>query len=207
MIDPNAVLAVVSLGYVGLPLAVEFGKRFRTIGFDLSAAKVYAYREGYDPTVEVSREDMAAASRLEVTNDPSALSSADYVIIAVPAPVDEAHQPDFSPLVGASEFAGRYLKQGAAIVYESNVYSGATEKICVPVLEKCSGKVWKKDFFVGYSPERINPGDKEPTLTRIVKVALPIRTVRLRRPTKITVFSGLNADGHPARTRGAKVHR
>lgn len=170
MIDSKVVVAVVGLGYVGLPLAVEFGKRFHTIGFDLSVAKVQAYREGYDPTGELSRADLTAATRLEVTTDPSALASADYVIVAVPTPVDEAHQPDFSPLIGASEFVGRYMKPGVTIVYESTVYPGATEEICVPVLEKFSGKVWKKDFFVGYSPERINPGDKEHTLTTIVKV-------------------------------------
>lgn len=170
MINTNTVLAVVGLGYVGLPLAVEFGKRFRTIGFDLSAVKVQAYRDGYDPTGEVCRVDLAEAIQLEVTNDPSMLAWADYVIIAVPTPVDEAHQPDFTHIIGASEYAGRYLKQGATIVYESTVYPGATEEICVPVLENFSGKIWKKDFFVGYSPERINPGDKEHTLTRIVKV-------------------------------------
>ena len=170
MINSNTVMAVVGLGYVGLPLAVEFGKRFRTIGFDLSAAKVDAYRNGYDPTGEVSQDDLAAATQLETTTDPAVLVNADYVIVAVPTPVDGAHQPDFAPLIGASESVGRYLKPGATIIYESTVYPGATEEICVPVLERFSGKEWKKDFFVGYSPERINPGDKEHTLTRIVKV-------------------------------------
>ena len=170
MIERDKVIAVIGLGYVGLPLAVAFGKSFRTIGFDLSAEKLTAYRAGYDPTGEVSREELAAATMFEVTNDPSALANADYLIIAVPTPVDAAHKPDFSPLVSASEFAGRYMKSGATVVYESTVYPGATEEVCVPILEKTSRKTWKKDFFVGYSPERINPGDKEHTLSRIVKV-------------------------------------
>src|SRR5512134_3258208 len=163
-------LAVVGLGYVGLPLAVEFGKKHPTIGFDLSAAKVDAYRRHVDPTGEVSTADLKAATQLRPTTDPAALRDADFVIVAVPTPIDEAHQPDFGPLVGASESVGRNLKRGATIVYESTVYPGATEEVCVPVLERCSGMKWGRDFFVGYSPERINPGDKEHTLTRIVKV-------------------------------------
>lgn len=165
-----SVLAVVGLGYVGLPLAVEFGKKHRTIGFDLSQAKVEAYRQFVDPTGEVSSEDLKAATLLECTTDAAALKEADFVIVAVPTPVDDAHNPDFSPLVGASTSVGRNLKPGAIVVYESTVYPGATEEICVPILERESGLTWKKDFFVGYSPERINPGDKEHTLTRIVKV-------------------------------------
>ena len=163
-------IAVVGLGYVGLPLAVEFGKNFKTVGFDLSEEKVSAYRRQIDPTGEVSTEDLKAAKLLSVTTDPKALAVADFVIVAVPTPVDEAHQPDFSPLVGASQSVGKYLKRGATVVYESTVYPGATEEVCIPLLEKHSGMVWKKDFFVGYSPERINPGDKERTLTKIVKV-------------------------------------
>jgi len=163
-------IAVVGLRYVGLPLAVEFGKKHPTIGFDLSAAKVEAYRRHVDPTGEVSTEELKAATQLRVTADPAALKDAEFVIVAVPTPIDEAHQPDFGPLLGASESVGRNLKRGATIVYESTVYPGATEEICIPVVEKHSGMKWKQDFFVGYSPERINPGDKEHTLTRIVKV-------------------------------------
>ena len=163
-------IAVVGLGYVGLPLAVEFGKQHPTIGFDLSAAKVEAYRRHVDPTGEVSTAELKAAAQLRVTTDPAALKDADFVIVAVPTPIDEAHQPDFGPLLGASEAVGRNLKRGATIVYESTVYPGATEEICIPVVEKHSGMKWKQDFFVGYSPERINPGDKEHTLTKIVKV-------------------------------------
>jgi UDP-N-acetyl-D-galactosamine dehydrogenase len=164
------VVAVVGLGYVGLPLAVEFGKKYRTIGFDLSVEKIAAYCKHIDPTGEVSQESLKQASLLEPTTDASKLKEADFVIVAVPTPVDDAHNPDFSPLVGASTSVGKYLKPGAIVVYESTVYPGATEEICVPILEKQSGLKWKKDFFVGYSPERINPGDKEHTLTRIVKV-------------------------------------
>jgi len=163
-------LAVVGLGYVGLPLAVALGRRYPTIGFDLSQAKVDAYRRGFDPTGEVSRDELAAAKGLEVTTDAKALSRADFIVVAVPTPIDEAHQPDFGPLLGASETVGRNLKRGATVVFESTVYPGATEEICVPVIERHSGMTWRKDFFVGYSPERINPGDREHTLTRITKV-------------------------------------
>ena len=165
-----SVVAVVGLGYVGLPLAVEFGKKRNTIGFDLSQAKVENYRRFVDPTGEVSSEDLRAASTLTVTTDPGALAQADFIIVAVPTPVDSAHQPDLGPLVGASESIGRHMKRGAIVVYESTVYPGATEEACVPILEKFSGMRWQRDFHVGYSPERINPGDKEHTLTRILKV-------------------------------------
>lgn len=163
-------IAVVGLGYVGLPLAVEFGKKYRTIGFDLSSEKIACYKKHYDPTGEVSTEDLKAATLLEVSTDPSTLKEADFVVVAVPTPVDDAHQPDFSPLVGSSTSVGQNLKQGAIVVFESTVYPGATEDICIPIIEKESGKRWKQDFFVGYSPERINPGDKERTVTKIVKV-------------------------------------
>ncbi|MFM2118927.1 MAG: hypothetical protein RL722_395 [Pseudomonadota bacterium] len=164
------VIAVVGLGYVGLPLAVEFGKHYRTIGLDLSTAKVEAYKRHVDPTGEVSGEQLAAARLLEPTTDASALREADFIVVAVPTPVDEAHNPDFSPLVGSSTAVGRHLKKGAIVVYESTVYPGATEEVCIPILEKESGLKWQQDFFVGYSPERINPGDKLHTLTTITKV-------------------------------------
>jgi UDP-N-acetyl-D-galactosamine dehydrogenase len=163
-------VAVVGLGYVGLPLAVEFGKKYRTIGFDLSAEKIANYRRHVDPTGEVSTADLKAATRLDVGNDPAALGEADFIVVAVPTPVDDAHQPDFSPLVGASEAVGKHMKRGATVVFESTVYPGATEEVCIPLMEKHSGMQWKRDFFVGYSPERINPGDKERTLTKITKV-------------------------------------
>jgi UDP-N-acetyl-D-galactosamine dehydrogenase len=163
-------IGVVGLGYVGLPLAVEFARRFRTVGFDLSEPKVAAYRDKRDPTGEVSREAFEAARGLTVTTDPAALRETDFIIVAVPTPIDDAHQPDFAPLLGASEVVGRNLSRGATVVFESTVYPGATEEVCVPVIERHSGMTWKRDFFVGYSPERINPGDKDHTLTRIVKV-------------------------------------
>jgi UDP-N-acetyl-D-galactosamine dehydrogenase len=163
-------VAVVGLGYVGLPLAAEFGKKYRTIGFDLSEEKVAAYRNHVDPTGEVSSAGFNAATKLEVTTNPRALREADFIIVAVPTPVDEAHNPDFGPLIGASTSVGQNLRQGATVVFESTVYPGATEEVCIPVIEQHSGMKWKKDFFVGYSPERINPGDKEHTLTKIVKV-------------------------------------
>jgi UDP-N-acetyl-D-galactosamine dehydrogenase len=163
-------VAVVGLGYVGLPLAAEFGKKYRTIGYDLSEEKVAAYRNHVDPTGEVSSAGFKAATKLEVTTNPRALREADFIIVAVPTPVDEAHNPDFNPLIGASASVGQNLTRGATVVFESTVYPGATEEVCIPVIEKHSGMKWKKDFFVGYSPERINPGDKEHTLTRIVKV-------------------------------------
>lgn len=170
MLSEGTVVAIVGLGYVGLPLAVEFGKRYSTVGFDLSSAKIEAYREYRDPTGEVSREDMQAATRLEVTTDPRHLARADFVIVAVPTPVDGAHIPDFSPLDSASAIVGRHMKAGATVIYESTVYPGATEEICIPILERESGLQWKTDFHVGYSPERVNPGDKERVITKIVKV-------------------------------------
>ena len=163
-------VGVVGLGYVGLPLAVEFGKKFKTIGFDLSKEKIEQYRKHVDPTGEVSSEELRAAHLLTPTTDAAALATADFIVVAVPTPIDDARLPDFSPLIGASETVGRHMKQGAIVIYESTVYPGATEEVCIPVLEKYSSKKWKKDFSVGYSPERINPGDKEHTLTRIVKV-------------------------------------
>jgi len=163
-------VAVVGLGYVGLPLAIEFGKKYRTIGFDLSQDKIDAYRNKVDPTGEVAAEEFKAAAKLEVTTNPRSLREADFIIVAVPTPVDDAHNPDFGPLLGASTSVGQNLARGAVVVFESTVYPGATEEVCVPILERCSGMRWKQDFHVGYSPERINPGDKEHSFTRIVKV-------------------------------------
>jgi UDP-N-acetyl-D-glucosamine/UDP-N-acetyl-D-galactosamine dehydrogenase len=166
----NTTIAVVGLGYVGLPLAVEFGKKYPTIGFDLSVPKIAAYRKGIDPTGEVLSDELRAATGLRFTTEASGLREADFIVVAVPTPVDEAHQPDFGPLLSASALVGANLKPGATVVFESTVYPGATEEICIPVIEQHSGKQWKRDFFVGYSPERINPGDREHSLTRITKV-------------------------------------
>src|SRR5713226_6536071 len=163
-------VAVVGLGYVGLPLAIEFGKKQKTIGFDLNPTKIENYKRHCDPTGEVAQEEFRAAPKLEMTADPRQLAVADCIIIAVPTPIDQAHQPDFRPLAGASRVVGQNMKRGVVVVYESTVYPGATEEVCVPVLERQSAMAWKRDFNVGYSPERINPGDKEHTLERIVKV-------------------------------------
>ena len=163
-------IAVVGLGYVGLPLAVEFGKKYPTAGIDLSADKIAAYCNFVDPAGEVSSENLRAATMLSYHTDPQGLSDADFIVVAVPTPVDKANQPDFTALIKSSEAVGKHIKRGAIVVYESTVYPGATEEVCIPLIEKHSGLKWKKDFFVGYSPERINPGDKERTVTKIVKV-------------------------------------
>lgn len=163
-------IGVVGLGYVGLPLAVAFGKKYRTLGFDLSALKIESYQKHCDPTGELSSEDMRAAVLLSYSTDPSVLARADVIIVAVPTPVDEAHAPDLSPLIRAATLVGKYMKPGAVVVFESTVYPGATEEVCIPLLEQHSGKRWKRDFHVGYSPERVNPGDKARTITQITKV-------------------------------------
>lgn len=163
-------IAVVGLGYVGLPLAVEFGKKFKTIGFDVEVDKVEAYCRYIDLTGQVSTHDLQAATQLQCYANPEVLEEADFIIIAVPTPLGKAHQPDFSCLIKSSEVVAKHLKRGSTVVYESTVYPGATEEVCIPVLEKYSGLKWKKDFCVGYSPERINPGDKERTVTKIIKV-------------------------------------
>ena len=164
------IVAVVGLGYVGLPLAIEFGKKFRTIGLDLSEKKVESYRLHIDPSGETPSEEFKAAIHLEFATDPKDLAVADYFIIAVPTPVDIAHSPDFSPLLSASKTVGQQMKTGAIVIYESTVYPGATEEVCIPILEQYSGKKWLKDFNVGYSPERINPGDREHGLCHVIKV-------------------------------------
>lgn len=166
----SVTIGIVGLGYVGLPLAVEFGKKIPTLGLDLSEAKVAAYRRHIDPTGEVSTQELQAATHLQCHTSPAVLKEADFIIIAVPTPVGVAHQPDFTPLIKSSEAVGKHMKRGAIVVYESTVYPGATEEVCIPILEKHSGLKWKQDFWVGYSPERINPGDKERTVTKIVKV-------------------------------------
>ena len=164
------IVAVIGLGYVGLPLVVEFGKHVRTIGFDIVEDKVAKCRAGTDPSREIPDAEMALAVHAEFTSDPVQLREADFILIAVPTPVDEARIPDFRPLIAASRTVAPHLKPGATVVYESTVYPGATEEVCIPVLEQVSGRTWKRDFFVGYSPERINPGDREHMLTNVVKV-------------------------------------
>ena len=166
----DATVAVVGLGYVGLPLAVAFGKKLSTIGYDLKKESVSRFKKRIDPNGEVSATEFVAADKLTFTSDPVELSGADFIVIAVPTPIDAAHQPDLIPLVRATETAGTHMKKGAVVIFESTVYPGVTEEVCVPILEKSSGYAWKQDFFVGYSPERINPGDQEHTLAKITKV-------------------------------------
>ncbi|HEY5899459.1 MAG TPA: nucleotide sugar dehydrogenase [Burkholderiales bacterium] len=163
-------VAVVGLGYVGLPVAVAFGRARPTIGYDLSRKRIENLRHHVDATGEVATADLLEARQLRATSYPAELEQADFIIVAVPTPINAARQPDLSPLESASETVGRYMKPGAVVVYESTVYPGATEEVCVPILEKASGMRWKQDFHVGYSPERINPGDKHHTFTRIQKV-------------------------------------
>jgi len=165
-----ATVCVVGLGYVGLPVAVAFGKQRPTIGFDLAARKVERLQRFEDATGEVPPEELRAAERLRVTDDPARIREADFIIVAVPTPVNPARQPDFSPLESASRIVGENLKPGAIVIYESTVYPGATEEICVPILEVRSGLRWKQDFHVGYSPERINPGDRAHSFAHITKV-------------------------------------
>jgi UDP-N-acetyl-D-galactosamine dehydrogenase len=166
----NKTVAVVGLGYVGLPLAVAFGNKMSTIGYDLSETKIDSYQNGIDPTGEVSSEKFNLAQNILFTTDPSFLKKADFIVAAVPTPVDDSKRPDFGPLISASKSIGKNLKKGAIVVFESTVYPGATEEICVPVLERASGMKCGLEFKVAYSPERINPGDKVHKLETIVKV-------------------------------------
>lgn len=163
-------LAVIGLGYVGLPLAVEFGKYRSVIGFDIDNARVNALRAGIDATLEVTTEELAEAQHLSISSNFEDLSSVDIFIVTVPTPVDDAKRPDVRALESASAMIGRHLRKGGIVIYESTVYPGCTEEVCVPVLERESGLAFNRDFFCGYSPERINPGDKAHRLPTIVKV-------------------------------------
>ena len=166
----NKTIAVIGLGYVGLPLAVEFGKKRSVIGFDINQARVAELISGLDHTLECNAKELKEATHLSYTSDPERLKVARVFVVTVPTPVDKANRPVLTPLVKASETVGKALKSGDVVVYESTVYPGATEEICVPVLEKFSGLIFNKGFFCGYSPERINPGDKEHRLPSIKKV-------------------------------------
>jgi len=166
----NLKVAVVGLGYVGLPLAVEFGKRFTTVGFDIKPERVDELRKGRDSTLEVDAAELQEASKLSYTTKLADLRECRVFIVTVPTPIDEYKRPDLTPLVKSSESVGKVLKKGDVVVYESTVYPGCTEEVCVPILERVSGLKFNKDFFAGYSPERINPGDKQHRLTTIRKV-------------------------------------
>ena len=166
----NLNIGIVGLGYVGLPLAVEFGRKYPTVGFDINAARVAELEGGSDSTLECSDEELAAAKKLTYTTDLEDIRDCNFYIVTVPTPIGDGHRPLLTPLRGASETLGKVLKQGDIVVYESTVYPGCTEEFCVPLLEKGSGLKMNEDFFVGYSPERINPGDKEHRLPSILKV-------------------------------------
>lgn len=168
--EKSFVLGVIGLGYVGLPLAVQFGKKYHTLGFDINESRIAELLAGKDSTKEVDPVELQAASQLRFSSAKDELNKCDIFIVAVPTPIDAHKRPDLHPLEGASRLVGGSLKKGNVVVYESTVYPGATEEVCVPILEKESGLTFNKDFFVGYSPERINPGDKEHRLTNIVKV-------------------------------------
>lgn len=166
----NYKLGIIGLGYVGLPLAVEFGKKIKTLGFDINAKRVSELKNGNDFTLECSSEELAQSKYLEYSCKQQDLAACNIFIVTVPTPIDEYKQPDLTPLVKASETLGKIIKKNDIVIYESTVYPGATEDICIPVIEKISGLVFNKDFFAGYSPERINPGDKEHRVTTIKKV-------------------------------------
>ncbi len=166
----NVRLAIIGLGYVGLPLAVEFGKHYDTLGFDVSIRRIEALKAGHDSTLEVSDEELKTATRLRYSHDPADLADRNIYIVTVPTPIDDYKIPDLGPVRAASRTVGQYLKKGDIVIYESTVYPGTTEEVCVPILEEMSGLTFNEDFFCGYSPERINPGDKEHRVTTILKV-------------------------------------
>ena len=170
MEQENIKLAIIGLGYVGLPLAVEFGKYRSVVGFDINKQRIDALNQGHDSTLEVDDQELAEAKHLSFSSEHTSLKDCNVYIVTVPTPIDEHKRPDLTPLLKASETIGQTLKKGDVVIYESTVYPGATEEDCVPVLEKVSGLTFNEEFFVGYSPERINPGDKEHRVTTITKV-------------------------------------
>lgn len=215
-------IAIVGLGYVGLPLAVAFGNQRRTIGFDLNEAKLAQYRAGVDPTGEVGAEKLATAKHLELTSDPSKLSEASIIIIVVPTPIDHARRPDLRPLEGASRTVGQYLRPGTTVIYESTVYPGCTEEVCVPILEAASGLPWSgrqqvdgqptgaagEGFYIGYSPERINPGDtvhRLETITKVVSGDTPETLDRVAKLYETVVTAGVHRAASVKVAEAAKV--
>ena len=163
-------IAIIGLGYVGLPLAVEFGKHVSTVGFDINTTRINELKNGFDHTLEVTQQELQKQTLLSYTSDIAQLDQSNFYIVTVPTPIDDFKQPDLTPLIKASESIAKVLKNGDIVVYESTVYPGATEEVCIPVLEKMSGLRFNQDFFVGYSPERINPGDKQRHVTNILKI-------------------------------------
>ncbi|TLX45314.1 Vi polysaccharide biosynthesis protein VipA/TviB, partial [Pseudoalteromonas phenolica] len=163
-------IAIIGLGYVGLPLAVELSKKFNVLGFDINSARVEELQSGHDSTLEVSDDELQAATSLRFASNKSELADSTVYIVTVPTPIDDNNAPDLTPLQKASEMLGEFVKKGDVVIYESTVYPGATEEVCLPIIEKVSGLTFNQDFFAGYSPERINPGDKVNTLTKIMKI-------------------------------------
>ena len=163
----NVKLAVIGLGYVGLPLAVEFGKKRDVIGFDIDKVRISELKEGYDSTLEISETEISESPNLTFSNNPDSLSERNFFIVSVPTPINDDNSPNLKPLESASKLIAGYLSEGDIVVYESTVYPGATEEVCVPILEEVSELQFNKDFFVGYSPERINPGDKSHRLPAV----------------------------------------
>ena len=171
MIDEkNIKIAIIGLGYVGLPLAIEFGKYFETIGFDILESRIQELLAGHDSTLEVETHELQEATKLIYTTDVKDIQNCNIFIVTVPTPIDDNNAPDLTPLQKASEMLGEFVKKGDIVIYESTVYPGATEEVCLPIIEKVSGLKFNQDFFAGYSPERINPGDKVNTLTKIMKI-------------------------------------
>ncbi len=166
----NIKIGMIGLGYVGLPLAVEFGKKITTVGLDINKQRIDELKSGKDSSLEVSAEELPQATKLSYTCEPADLADCNVYIVTVPTPIDAFNRPDLSPLVGASTTIGKLLKKDDVVIYESTVYPGATEEVCIPILEKLSGLTYNQDFYAGYSPERINPGDKEHRVTNILKV-------------------------------------
>ena len=195
----NKKVAVVGLGYVGLPLAVHFAQIYTTVGFDLKEQIVENCKIHKDPTGEVSKKEFQQAIFFTPTTDPEMMSDADFIVVAVPTPIDKAKKPDLTPVKSAALTVGKVMQKGAVVIFESTVYPGVTEDICVPILEKASGMTWKKDFHVGYSPERINPGDKEHNLTNIVKVVAGDDANTLEQVSAL-YGSIVKAGVHPTRT-------
>ena len=163
-------IAVIGLGYVGLPLSIEFGKAFKTIGFDTKKSRVAELKRSFDSALEVTAEEFQKSNMLSFTNDVNDIANCNIFIITVPTPIDEYKKPNLIPLITASQTVGKFLQKNDLVIYESTVYPGATEEVCIPILEKFSGLQFNKDFYCGYSPERINPGDKTHTITMIKKV-------------------------------------
>jgi len=170
MFASNPTLCIIGLGYVGLPLAVEFGKKINTIGFDINQSRVDALGKGIDHTLELNAEELAEAKHLRYTTNEADIKNADVYIVTVPTPINDSKQPDLTPLEKASALLGRVISKNAIVVFESTVYPGCTEEICVPIIEQASGLIFNKDFYAGYSPERINPGDKQHRVHNIIKI-------------------------------------